>query len=305
MKNILLLLTFISSSLFAQDETWFETGASWTYQYQNNGLFEVETHIALFTITEQTSLNDQACAKMEAIGDNPNPLSCNANPAPYYFYESNDSIFFASGYDHTFRLAFDFGAEAGDSWQFKYPVEMTENFTTYLVTVDSISTIQQDGQNLKVMYLDYDLISGEDFSLMEVQQYTVIEKMGATQMFLVPFGYWNVCENHFNTVLQCYTDATTSYIGEGFTSCTVGLNDPQVSDFFKIAPNPSQGSFAVYNSKNLTVEINLYSINGSLVYSGQMQNEILNINTNNLAPGLYVLNIRTEAGVIHKKVVLH
>src|SRR5690606_1354227 len=149
---------------------------------------------AEYVITGQTTLNGQPCAKMEAVGDNSNPLNCNANPAPYYFYESNDSIFFASDYDNTFRLAFDFGAEAGDSWEFTYPVEIYGDYTTYLVTVDSISTIQQDGQDLKVMYLDYDLISGEDFSLMEVQQYTVIEKMGATQIFFVPFGYWNVCE---------------------------------------------------------------------------------------------------------------
>lgn len=304
MKNLLLLLTFISTNLFAQETIWFETGASWTYQYQMNSLFEVETHTAQFTITEQTTINGQPCAKMEAVGDDTNPLDCNANPAPYYFYESNDSIFFASDYDTTFRLAFDFGAEPGDSWQFTYPVEMFENFTTYLVSVDSISTIQQDGQELKVMYLDYEIISSEEYSGIGYEKFTAIEKIGATQMFFVPFGYWNVCENHFNTVLQCYSDATTAYIGDDFESCTVGLNDPQVSDFFQIAPNPSRGSFVVHNPTNLTAEINLYSISGSLVYSSQIQNEIHIVNTDNLSPGLYVLNIRAESGVIHKKIVL-
>ncbi len=289
MKNFLLLLTFISSSLFAQEATWFETGTSWKYQYQTFGfLDEIETVGAEYVITEQTTLNSQPCARMEAVGDNPNPLGCNANPAPYYFYETNDSIFFASDYDQTFRLAFDFGAEPGDSWEFTYPVEVYGDYTTYLVTVDSISTVQQDGQDLKVMFLDYNLISGEPSSSMELEQYTVIEKMGATQIFFVPFGYWHVCEGVIGTFLLCFTDATTSNVGDGFTSCTVGLNNPQVSDFFQIAPNPSQGSFAVYNSKNFTAEINLYSISGSLVYSGQMQNEMHTVNTDILSPGLYV-----------------
>ena len=303
MKNFLLILTFISTSLVAQDASWFETGASWTYQYQNNGFLEVETHIALFTITQQTILNGRPCAKMEAVGDDSNPLSCNANPAPYYFYESNDSIFFASEYDHTFRLAFDFGAVAGDSWFFTYPVELYENFTSYLVTVDSTNTIQQDGQDLKVMYLDYEITSGEEYSAIGYFNLTVIEKVGTTRMFFVPFGYWHICENHFNVILQCYTDAAISYIGDEFEDCTVGLSDLH-SDSFHIAPNPSRGTFEVYNSKNHSAEIYLYSISGSLVYSGYMQNEKYVVNTDQLSPGFYVLNVRTEAGFFNKKIVL-
>src|SRR5690554_389427 len=109
MKNFLLLISFISTGLFAQESIWFETGTSWRYQYQTFGFLDDITVGAEYVITEQTTLNGQHCAKMEAVGDNSNPLNCNANPAPYYFYESNDSIFFASDYDNTFRLAFDFG----------------------------------------------------------------------------------------------------------------------------------------------------------------------------------------------------
>lgn len=304
MKKLLLLFTLISTSLYAQDAVWFETGASWTYQYQSNGFMELETHEAMYVITEQTTVSDQVCAKMEAVGDNDNPLSCNANPPAYYFYESNDSIFFASDYDNTFRLAYDFGAEEGDAWEFTYPVEMNAGFTTYLVTVDSVSTTQQEGQDLKVLYLDYALISGEEHSAIGFDKITIIEKIGATQVFMVPFGYWQICEAHFNTVLKCYTDANTTYIGDDFEDCTVGLDDVSGAEIFQVSPNPSHASFVIHNSKNLTANVEMYSINGSLVYSSILQNSLHRVNTDQLASGLYVLQIRTDAGAFHKKIIL-
>lgn len=305
MKKLILLLTFTPTMLFAQNNDWFQTGASWTYNYEaNQAIGGPEIHQAQYTITEQTNLNGQDCAKMEAIGDDPNPLTCNATPAPYYFYESNDSIFYTSDYDNTFRLAYDFGAEEGDSWEFEYPVEMFDNLTVYSVTVNSVSTIIQDGQELRVMNLGYTIVSGEEYSGIGYQEITVIEKVGATILFYVPFGYWNICENHFNTKLQCYNDASISYIGDGFNSCTVGLNEADAQNQFQIAPNPAKDFFTVTSSVISATGILLYSMTGQLVYSGEIHNQETRVITSDLSPGLYVLQIHTAEGEIHKKIVL-
>lgn len=307
MKYVLLFLTltFTSTILSAQTEDWFPIGATWTYNYlANPPLGPAENHLVQYTITEQTVLNGQACAKMEAIGDDPNPLDCNANPAPYYFYESNDSIFYASDYDNTFRLAYDFGAEDGDAWEFVYPVEMYGDQTVYSVTVNNVSTIQQDGQELKVMDLGYEIVSGEDYSQIGYQEITIIEKIGATILFYVPFGYWSICENHFNTALQCYNDETISYIGEGFNSCTLGLNDADIQNQFQISPNPAKDFFMVNSSENGAVEIKMYSITGQLIYSGNILNQELKVNISGFSPGLYILQIQTEDVEIYKKIVL-
>lgn len=305
MKQLLLLLTFIPTILSAQTNDWFQTGTTWTYNYQANPPFGApETHQAVFSITEQTVLNGQPCAKMEATGNDPNPLSCNASPAPYYFYESNDSIFYASDYDNTFRLAFDFGAEVGDTWEFEYPVELYDNQTIYNVMVNSISTIQQDGQELKVMDLGYAILSGEDYSSIPYQEITVIERVGATLLFFAPFGYWNICENHFNTKLQCYHDATISYIGEGFSSCTVGVNEANGQTHFQITPNPAKDFFTVTSSEISATGLELYSITGQLVYSGEIHNQETKVSTSHFSPGLYLLKLQSEKGEVRKKIVL-
>lgn len=307
MKNILLLLTFISTTLFAQDAGWFETGASWTYQYTINGVIEDEVHLAEFTITDQTTLNGQACAKMEVFSDdNQNSLGCIATPPPYYFYESNDSIFYASDYDNSFRLAYHFGAEAGDSWEFIYPVAEFDNFTKYMVTVDSVSTIQISGQDLKVMYLDYAYLSGEEYSSIGYDKFTLIERIGVTEnSFFGPFGYWSVCEGPYYVKTRCYNDSEISYIGEGFSSCFLGVNDLQSEVNIEIYPNPTQDNFTIETTDNRILEIHIYSVSGKLIYSTQPNNPKLEVNTTIFKPGLYLISVQTENGQVYKKLIVN
>jgi len=111
---------FIITSLYlgaaqAQTNDWFSTGTSWTYHYTVNQVFQTVDAITTFAITEQAVVNSQPCSKMEVADGGTNPFLCAPIPPPYYLYESNDSVFYASDYDNTFRLAYDFGAEVGDS----------------------------------------------------------------------------------------------------------------------------------------------------------------------------------------------
>ncbi len=302
MKNILFLLTFITTSSVAQDTGWFETGATWTYQYQLNGLLEAETHIAVFSITEQTTLNGQACAKMEAVGVNSNPLDCNAAWPPYYLYESNDSIFFATNYDNTFRLAYDFGAQPGNTWQFIVPIDIFETETVYTVTVNDVTTIEIDGQEFKQMGLNYQHISGKD-SYLGWQNLTVTEKIGAVP-FLIPFGSWSVCDGHFNDTIRCYSDSETAYIAPGFSSCVLGINDAQPAVNIEIYPNPTQDNFTLEVSDNRILEINIYSVSGKLIYSNQVNKERLVVNTSAFKSGLYHISVKTENGPVYTKLAV-
>lgn len=304
MRNILLLLTFISQSLYAQDTGWFETGATWTYQYNVNGFMQLETHLAEFTITEQTILNGQACAKMEAGGDDPNPLSCNLAWPPYYLYESNDSIFYATDYDNTFRLAFDFGAQPGDTWEFVETVEAHESETVYTVNVVDVSVIEISGQELKQITLNYHhQVGSEDDSSHGIQNINVIEKIGATTFF-IPFGSWNVCENHFNDSIRCYNDSEISYIGPGFSSCFLGVNDTQPEMNIGIYPNPAQDNFIIETSDSRILEISIYTISGKLIHSNQVNNQSVEINTSAFKSGLYLISVQTENGLVYKKLAV-
>lgn len=304
MKNVLLLLSLISTSLFAQDSGWFETGATWTYQYSINGLIDTETHLAEFTIVEQTTLNGQACAKMEAVGDNPNPLSCNATWPPYYLYESNDSIFYATDYDNTFRLAFDFGAQAGDSWEFVETVDMHEGETFYTVNVIDVSIIEINGQELKQLTLSYQVHeSSEEYSSKSPHNINVIEKIGGGTFF-IPFGEWSICEHHFNDSIRCYNDSEISYVGSGFSSCFLGVDDVQPEVNIGIYPNPARDNLTIEATDNRILKISIYTVSGKLIYSNKVNNEKVEINTSTFKAGLYHISVQTEDGSVYRKLVV-
>jgi hypothetical protein len=304
MKTILsFLLIIFCYSLNAQDATWFETGSSWKYHYEDNPDIIVDPtviSIAEYTISEQTTLNGQACAKMEAMGDDPNPLGCNAISAPIYLYESNDSIFFANDYDPTFRLAYDFGAEVGDSWEYAFPVEMADTVVEYNVTVADVSSINIDGQDLKQMTLDYEGVNEEG----AIFQSIVTEKFGAQKFLLFSFNQLFICESPFNVELQCYNDSQIAYINPDYNSCVVGLEEPTLNADFQIYPNPTAGDFTIENAQLHNGNVQLFSATGKLVYSSRIKNNRKRIDTATLLPGLYMLSIQTEKGNALKKIVV-
>lgn len=309
MRRLLLLFTLISSSLFAQDGGWFQTGATWTYNYTFPPVLPIlppEVVQAQYTITEQTELNDQPCAKMEAIGDDPNPMYCNVLTAPYYVYESNDSIFFANDFDNTFRLVYNFGAEQGDTWDLIYTSEYNEGETAHLVTVDSVYNTVIDGETLKVMDLSYDYVSGNDEAGIMRHTATVTQRLGAFEPFSILFGYriFGLCEAYYNETLQCYTDPDISYLSPDFQSCTLGLNDPEVSASIEISPNPSSDYINIASLQSLILEIKIYTIAGQLVYSEVAQNQEHRINTSKFESGFYLISIETEQGIGVKKLVV-
>jgi hypothetical protein len=309
MKQLILLFTLISSSLFAQDSGWFQTGSTWTYNYTVPPILIVlppEILQAQYTITEQTELNGQPCAKMEAIGDDPNPMYCNVLSAPYYVYESNDSIFFANDFDNTFRLVYYFGAEQGDTWDLIYTSEYNEGETVHLVTVDSVYSRVIDGVTLKVMDLSYEYVSGNDQAGIMRPTATVTERLGASEPFSIIFGYriQGLCEAYYNEALQCYTDPEISYLSPDFQSCTLGLNDPQVSSNIEISPNPANDFINIQSLDSPISEIRIYNVTGQLVFSEKIQKQEHLVNTSKFESGIYLISIETEQGIGVKKLVV-
>src|SRR6056297_2805571 len=111
---ILLSLCFSTVFLHAQDAAWLEVGSEWTFQH---GSFGGPEHFqVVYGITEETTFAGRACVKMEKISNL--GLGCMGLQPPFYFYVSNDSLYFANDELDEFRLAIDFGAVPGDSWEF-------------------------------------------------------------------------------------------------------------------------------------------------------------------------------------------
>lgn len=315
----LMVFSLAPISLCAQLSGWFENGASWSYNFQVAGELFTETRIATFHITEQTTFADRDCAKMELLDGNWAPYStwnpCIPADAPYYFYESNDSIFYASEIDSTFHLAYNFNAEVDDSWLFVVPAEsdltVAGALDTFLVTVVSVAQISLDGQELKVMDLAYENISSVVHTSMEPFTVTVTEKLGSSQYFFIPIfdigGEFFVCEGAWDIALQCYNSATINYVNPDFGSCTLTAGSIETENNLSIYPNPSLGSFRVEvpNPNERIKRLDLYDLQGRTVahtiqlVDGQNRMEI-----RSPAAGTYMLKAISDKGIYTYKVVV-
>jgi len=311
MKYLSFLLFFCAQGLMAQNPTWFETGTSWSYNYQIWGPIFGETRIATFEITEEVELNGQLCAKMEVVGEPENPFVCMSAAPNYYFYTSNDSVFYATDYDSIFRLAYNFNAGQGDTWEFSTPVEVPGEgeapVDTFLVTVLSVSNAEIGGQMRKVMELEYENISTVMTSSPQFFEATAYEQVGAMETFFIPFpqsGYDWVCDGEILVVLQCFESPSLSYVNPEFGSCVLSSVDRNRELALDIFPNPSNGRFNIGNSYNETRQFRILTLSGQEVYTAAVLPGISEINVEGLASGMYLLQTQSIDGQRTGKLVI-
>ncbi len=230
MKAIFTLLFYIPLFVFSQDNSWFEPGTSLTYNYQNwsgPDLYQVNFEVS------DAILAGQACAKMETVGEY--PFVCTPFETPFYFYESNDSVFYASEVDNTFRLAYNFNAEAGDTWDFSFPL-IEGGIETYTVEVIEVNSIEIDGNNLKELVLNYQNVSEQPETEIFPEEFSVIEFIGSTKGLFVPFGQLAFCDAETAIQLQCFNSSSLSYINPDFETCFLSVDDIQKPLILNFSP---------------------------------------------------------------------
>lgn len=320
MRSILFI--FIQLALFApfangQNAEWFGTGTTWTYFYEFNPPFPDQPNTANidFAITGQTVLNGTECSKMEVPEGEENPFVHFSVIAPYYFYESNDSVFYATDYDPTFRLAYDFNAETGDSWLFHVPVEEFDVVDTFLVTVNDVSTAIIDGEELRVLNLTYDNISpvAHTYILQNPIDITVTERLGSPVLFFVPVGESggevSVSEGPFNIALQCYASETLNYLNPDFKSCVLSTEDRNRNSNLKVYPNPAITELyvSIPTLQNRIDRLEIYDMQGQLVKKygiTRASGEEIALNIAPLHAGMYVVRAWSDGRAYAQKAMV-
>ena len=105
------------------------------------------------------------------------------------------------------------------------------------------------------------------------------------------------------SVLTAFSNATLSAIISGNENdFTVGLEDNQTNLFKSIIyPNPvSDYLNIILSTYNKAQEISIYNQIGELVYKNTFENKI---NLSALKAGIYLLEIKTDAGISRKKII--
>jgi hypothetical protein len=299
----LLLFCVFSISSFSQEAEWFEIGTTWTYNSRVALDFFDEEHQTTFVVSEEVVFNERLCKKIERLGPENNSLyGCSSLLPPFYVYESNDSVFFANDYDNTFRLAYDFGAEIGDTWVFDVPVEVFEGLTSYEVTVSDIQMEEIDGQALKVLTLDYEVISGDEYSAIGHSSLEITEYLGTIDKdFLFPFGNWNVCDGAWDIELQCFNNSSIDYLNQSFASCFLSADGILAEESIVIYPNPSLG---VVSWDKPIDGLQIYDNLGKLVLQRNQIGDTSSLSLEALDVGFYTVVIDREGRLFSQKLLI-
>lgn len=289
MKSFFTILFLLPFCLFAQENSWFEPNSTWTYNYGN--ISGPDHYQATFGITE-TTFAGKACAKMDM--DN-FPFMCFPVSSPYYFYESNDSIFFATGVDSTFQLAFDFNAQPGDSWTYNVPVEMTNSVENFQVNVLAVNEMDIDGNTVKELVLTYINLSLPPHSVeIYPEEISVLEFIGAIPGFFIPLGRISACDYETGLQIQCFESPTLQYTNPEFGSCILALPSANSPVKLKIYPNPARDYINIHSDISVNSILRIRQLDGKVVYTEMIDSKTERIKLPALSAGMYMVEVSTD-----------
>ncbi len=87
-----------------------------------------------------------------------------------------------------------------------------------------------------------------------------------------------------------------------FVSACVGLNQIELNTLMSIYPNPNEGAFKISLSEPCSGELQIFNMLSELVYTSQFSNtEIVNVEINDLAKGMYYLKLNTTKQKLTRK----
>ena len=86
------------------------------------------------------------------------------------------------------------------------------------------------------------------------------------------------------------------------------ITQNQLDNLISIFPNPNNGTFSVKMDKAIAknAQLAIYDVEGKVVHQQQLTNQQTDITTQNLASGVYIINIQLSENemVKHKLVIV-
>ena len=71
-----------------------------------------------------------------------------------------------------------------------------------------------------------------------------------------------------------------------------------------IYPNPAKNTINIISNKAEMNIVEIYNLNGQLVYNKVLASTIANLDVSNLVTGLYIITIKSDATTIKRKLVI-
>ena len=132
-----------------------------------------------------------------------------------------------------------------------------------------------------------------------------IEGIGSDNDPFYPFlCLWDGCESSYTTL--CYDSAETQLYQDSYYSVCdtswVGIEEIEPSLNISISPNPFTHSFQIKSDAQIR-DVEVYSILGEIVGRFEGKKDVMVVELpQHLSVGMYVVHIRTDRGILSKKV---
>lgn len=213
---------------------------------------------------------------------------------------SSDGIVSFRDVNNNLSTLYNFNLGVGDSVFFNLPM-MPQN-----IAINNIDSVQINGLYFK--RFTFDEPTGINFS--DVLNEVWIEGIGSHHGLLFPRT-----PRKFATEWPDKLDLTCSFTEEiqywdnpSYNGCYTNIilgKQEQSSNSYKIYPNPFKDYIIIENG-NLNVDIttiDIYDIQGNIVYSEKTTNTIHRIVLNNLPVGIYYVRLNKDGNIHQKKII--
>jgi hypothetical protein len=127
-------------------------------------------------------------------------------------------------------------------------------------------------------------------------------KINSTPITASEYTDMDLSEGTYNYCVTAVYDEGESDCSNEVTVVIVGIDDP-ANATFNIYPNPANEVVNISSAVTVT-SIKLMNYTGQIVYSNQTSATQFSINTNDIAAGVYVLQLETENGTSSRKLII-
>lgn len=156
----------------------------------------------------------------------------------------------------------------------------------------------------------------KDVNSGQLIDYTKSDINGQYNFANIPFGEYQIL---LDVPYMPQVDTLTFVIAQGSTDggtinhsiesdgihselSTLGLCENTLN--FKIVPNPSKGEITIKSEGLAGMNVQIFEINGHLVYTGKMESNIQKLDVSNLSAGAYFVKIGNENKIKTSKLIL-
>jgi hypothetical protein len=281
-----------NSTIKWSDRNYLKMNSQWyygktVYLFLGHPEFSTSDYYSLKS-TGDTIINGKSCNVINHLRGFP---ACYGYQTPVYMYQSNDTVYFYNKQSKSFSTLYVYGAKAGDSWTVRYPRGDIQ------VLVDSISNIEVLGEESRVQYVTYKILSMDGNVLTGYQlsyNSKIIQNIGdINYLFMSNIFSLPVCDEMVDyTGLRCYVHPDYGTYKTGTVAC----------DFVSEVANPDFKSMKVYLSStgNLIIDselqgrfytFELFDVRGSRLLSVPISTAKSAVTFENYSKGLYLYRL--------------